>query len=203
MRKILFTVMNVLFLNILSFCQDVVVSTPYSNSLYYGIRNPLNVYYANTSCKQIRIIANKGFLEGSGCNYYYLPDALGEVSFYTYIRNKIIDTITIKILNVDDFIVKFNRPKEEFNPIFDSLIVSSKTLNDIGVKYEISSFEVYCYRNDSLLFSAKNNGKTFSNAIVEKINSTWVNDIIKIRKIIIDFGVLKQEISTVLYCKIH
>jgi hypothetical protein len=158
--------------------QTATVTPNKLNVFYKGVDNPITVVVENCPCKKVVIKTYTGQISGKGCHYNFMSTDSGVSNVKIYVG--VLKRKGVKWIDEIDYRMKLvPDPTPTINDNEGGWIDKEQLLNAGGIipkndfgsfTYLVMSYSVEISRNDSVLFTSKNNmGSHFENDLIEFI----------------------------------
>jgi hypothetical protein len=165
--------------------QGFAVSADKMNVAYVGVDNPLTIVVEGYSCSQVVVSCNNGELKKtSDCKYFFLPEKEGTSDIVVKVKT----STGLKLIGIKKYRVKIIPNLQ--------VAIAGKTSGKIAIEifkvqkgpsiifenfnYEypaiVTQFKFEIIRNNQALYSDKNNGPFFNEAILNQIKNLKAGD---------------------------
>jgi len=166
--------------------QQFAIANDKSNCVYIGIDNPFSVVVANAGCDSLIVTTDNGTIAPAGnCHYIFRPTMAGSAQITVRQKNKS-DTIMIGSMK---FRTKpLPAPTLALSGAYDKDTISIHQIQaspyavaslrgfDFDLRYNINSFQTIILRNDTSIFSEKNNGFKLSENLITFLSQCQTGD---------------------------
>lgn len=190
-----------LLLSIQSFSQKIAIENKKFNVAYPLIGNYLTVVVENVSCKELIVTTDNGIIQGSNCEYEYIPEKVGIAKIY--IRRKVkSDTL---ILGERQYRIKrFPKQTARINYQVSGKIAAGMLKAQEGIRVPVEGFDIdmnisvkrftmKIVRNNEVICDLSNEGTRFNEAIRSELAKIRTGDKVYFEDIYALMPGMKQE----------
>ena len=190
MTKIFLLTLTLAFLSFKSHSQQVAIELEKMNVFYKSIENPIKVVAQNYPCEKLILKSKYGTIRhaGDSCHYIYRTDSCKAYYESIFVGKNLgdkliwLDTLNFRLKKIPDPIVFVGYITSYGNIDRNNLIatggIGARVDNfDIDANFRVLQYSVLIYRNDTVIFKAKNIiGYKFSTELISEIKKSRTND---------------------------